>query len=114
MKVGTLLSQRAVRHPDRTAVIFGDQRLSFRELDTRSHRLALALINRGLKPGDRVILYIGNSIELVEAIAAVWKAGGVVVPVTTWLVGRELGFMVDDCQPFAIVYGPEQTAQVDI
>ncbi|PON14084.1 hypothetical protein C2W62_30935 [Candidatus Entotheonella serta] len=114
MKVGTFLSQRATCHPDRTAVIFGDQQRSFRELDTRSHRLAHALIDGGLKPGARVILYIGNSVELVEAIAAVWKAGGVVIPVTTWLVGRELGFMVEDCQPFAMLYGPEQTAQVDI
>lgn len=114
MKIGTLLSHRAVRHPDRTAVIFGDQKLSFQALDTRSHRLANALIDRGLKPGDRVILYIGNSVELVEAIAAVWKAGGVVVPVTTWLVGPELAFMVDDCQPFAVMHGPEQTEQADI
>ncbi len=114
MKIGILLSQRAVRHPDRTAVIFGEQKRSFRELDTRSHRLAHALIDCGLKPGDRVILYIGNSVALIEAIAAVWKAGGVVVPVTTWLVGRELGFMVEDCQPFAMVYGPEQNVQVDI
>ncbi len=114
MKVGTLLSHRAVRHPERTAVIFGEQRLSFQDLDARSHRLAHALVDIGLKPGDRVILYIGNSVELVEAIAAVWKAGGVVVPVTTWLVGRELGFMIDDCQPFAMVYGPEQAEQAAI
>ncbi len=114
MKIGTLLSHRARRHPARTAVIFGEQRRSFQDLDARSLRLAHALVNRGLKPGDRVILYIGNSIELIEAIAAVWKAGGVVVPVTTWLVGRELGFMVDDCQPFAMVYGPDQAEQAAI
>ena len=114
MKIGTLLRQRAIQHPDRTAVIFGEQKLSFQDLDARSHCLAHALIERGLKPGDRVILYIGNSVELIEAIAAIWKAGGVVVPVTTWLVGRELAFMVEDCQPFAMVYGPEQAEQADM
>lgn len=71
MKIGTLLSHRAVQHPERTAVIFGEQRLSFQDLDARSHRLAHALVDRSFKPGDRVILYIGNSVELVEAIAAV-------------------------------------------
>jgi long-chain acyl-CoA synthetase len=114
MKIGTLLSQRAVRHPERTAVILGERRLSFQTLDTRSQRLANALVAHGLTPGDRVVLYVGNSVELVEAIAAVWKAGGVVVPVTTWLVGPELAFMVDDCQPFAVIYGPEQAAHVDV
>jgi acyl-CoA synthetase (AMP-forming)/AMP-acid ligase II len=51
MKIGTILSHHAVRHPDRTAVIFGDRTLSFQALDARSHRLANALIARGLKPG---------------------------------------------------------------
>lgn len=36
------------------------------------------------------------------------------VPVTTWLVGRELSFMIDDCQPFAMVYSPEQAEQAAI
>jgi long-chain acyl-CoA synthetase len=95
-------------------VIFGNRTLSFQTLEARSHRLGNALIARGFKPGDRVMLYIGNSVELVEAIAAVWKAGGVAVPITTWLVGRELAFMVEDCQPCTIVYGPEQAEHIDV
>jgi acyl-CoA synthetase (AMP-forming)/AMP-acid ligase II len=113
MHIGTILHHHATRHPERPAVIFGDQTLSFHTLDSRSNQLANALIDRGLKPGDRVILYVGNSLALVEAIAAVWKAGGVTVPITPWIVGPELAFMVGDCQPFAILYGPEQTAHVD-
>ena len=113
MHIGTILHHHAARHPERPAVIFGDQTLSFHTLDTRSNQLANALIDRGLKPGDRVILYVGNSLALVEAIAAVWKAGGLTVPITPWIVGPELAFMVGDCQPFAILYGPEQTEHVD-
>jgi acyl-CoA synthetase (AMP-forming)/AMP-acid ligase II len=113
MHIGTILNHHAMRHPDRPAVILGDQTLSFYTLDTRSNRLANALIDCGLKPGDRVILYVGNSLALVEAIAAVWKAGGITVPITPWIVGPELAFLVGDCQPFAILYGPEQTAHVD-
>ncbi|ETX00331.1 MAG: hypothetical protein ETSY1_11575 [Candidatus Entotheonella factor] len=113
MHIGTILHHHAMRHPDRPAVMLGDQSLSFQRLDTRSNQLANALIDRGLKPGDRVILYVGNSLALVEAIAAVWKAGGITVPITPWIVGPELAFMVGDCQPFAIVYGPEQTEHVD-
>jgi long-chain acyl-CoA synthetase len=108
-----MLTQHAIHHPDRPAVVFDDQVLSFAELDRRSTRLAQALITLGLRPGDRVILYVGNSLDLVEAIAAVWKAGGLIVPITPWMVGRELAFMVGDCQPFAILYGPQQREHVE-
>lgn len=113
MKIGNILSANAARRPDRAAVIFGDRSLTFGELDARSDRLANALLARGLSVGDRVILYVGNSLELVEMIAAVWKAGGLAVPITTWIVGRELAFMVGDCRPFAVVYGPAQSDNVD-
>ncbi len=113
MHTGTILHQHAIRHPERPAVIFGDRTLTFQELDTGSNQLANALIDCGLKPGDRVVLYVGNSLALIEVIAAVWKAGGITVPITPWIVGPELAFMVGDCQPFAIFYGPEQTEHVD-
>lgn len=113
MKIGDILSANAARRPDRPAVILGDRRLTFAELDARSDRLANALLDHGLQVGDRVILYVGNSVELVELIAAVWKAGGLAVPITTWIVGHELAFMVGDCKPFAVVYGPAQAGNVD-
>ena len=70
--------------------------------------MANALLAEGLKPGDRVILYVGNSVELVVAVAALWKAGALPIPITTWTVGRELAFLVSDAKPFAVLYGPEQ------
>jgi len=113
MWIGTILSTNARRRPDRKAIVFGARELTFGELDARSNRLANALVDRGLTPGDRVILYVGNSLELVEMIAAIWKAGGVAVPITTWIVGRELAFMANDCEPFAVVHGRQQQENVD-
>lgn len=113
MKLGSMISSQAAWRPDRKSVVFGDRTLTFGELDERSNRLANALLAKGLAVGDRVILYLGNSVELVEMIAAVWKAGGVAVPITTWIVGAELAFMAKDCQPFAVVHGPEQAGAVD-
>ena len=108
MKVGLLLSQHARRSPDKVAIVYGDQVLSFGTLDRQSNRMANALLAKGLKQGDRVILYVGNSVELVVAVAALWKAGALPIPITTWTVGRELAFLVSDCKPFAVLYGPEQ------
>ena len=112
MKVGALLASHTRRGPERVAIAFGDEEVTFAELDGRSDRLANGLLDLGLAPGDRVILYVGNSTALVETAAAAWKAGGVVVPVSTWTVGAELAFMVDDCAPFAIVFGPDQADAV--
>ena len=75
MKIAGLLSQHAGRTPDKAAVIYGDDVLSFGELDRQSNRMANALLAKGLHQGDRVILYVGNSLELVVAVAALWKAG---------------------------------------
>ena len=101
MHIGTILHHHAARHPERPAVIFGDQTLSFHTLDTRSNQLANALIDRGLKPGDRVILYVGNSLALVEAIAAVAREHGVWLHVDGCLGGFILPFAreLDDSIP---------------
>ncbi len=108
MKIGLLLSQHARRSPDKAAIVYGEEVLTFGDLGRRSDRMANALLAEGLKQGDRVILYVGNSLELVIAIAALWKAGAQPIPITTWTVGRELAFLVSDAKPFAVLYGPEQ------
>ena len=107
-----MLGGFASRHPDKPAIIFENEVMTFETLDRRSDRMANALRNRGLAVGDRVVLYVGNSLALVEAAVGVWKAGGVVVPASIWLTGAELRFMVEDCRPFAIVFGPDQADAV--
>ena len=53
--VYTLLRDAAARWPDRTAVVLGDQRVGYRDLDDAVGRIAANLIAAGLKPGDRVV-----------------------------------------------------------
>lgn len=106
MKVGALLAAHALRAPDRIAVSCGGQRLTYRELDARSVHLANALIAHGLRSGDRVVLYLDNGVPFVELFVAVLRAGGLVVPVSTRLIGPELAYIVADCSPFAIAFEP--------
>src|SRR4051794_10717866 len=70
----------ARRHPDRTAVIAGDTRLSFRELDERTAGLAAALTGQGVGRGDRVGISLPRGAELVVALLATWRAGAAYVP----------------------------------
>jgi len=111
MKLGTVLSANARRHPDKRAVGCDGRYLTFRELDTRANRLANALLSRGLGPGDRVIVYLANGIELVEAMAGILKMGALIVPLSTRLTAGEVAHIVADCEPKAAIYSDDLRPQ---
>ncbi|MEE8334742.1 MAG: AMP-binding protein [Alphaproteobacteria bacterium] len=99
-----MLSLAARRGPDREAIVAGARRVTFAELESRANRLGNALLGLGLAQGDRVALYMPNSIALVEAMAGVLKAGGIILPISTRLAGPEIRFMLEDAEPFALIY----------
>jgi acyl-CoA synthetase (AMP-forming)/AMP-acid ligase II len=107
MKIGTLLADCALRYSAREAVVSGDRRVTFRELDDRACRLANALLALGVRGGDRVALYLPNGAELVEAMMGVANAGAVMVPISTRLTAPEVAFIFGDCQPSAIFFSTE-------
>jgi acyl-CoA synthetase (AMP-forming)/AMP-acid ligase II len=109
-KFGAIVAGQARRVPQRVAVACGAERLTFGQLDARSDRLAQALLARGLRAGDRVVLYLGNGLPFIELFLATVKAGGIVVPVTTRLTAPELRYIVDDTQPFAMAFEPSGRA----
>ncbi|BFV55961.1 hypothetical protein KCMC57_up10650 [Kitasatospora sp. CMC57] len=74
--VHELFAEQAGRTPDATALVFGDERVSYRELDESSNRLAHHLVAGGLRRGDVAGVYLERSVELVTAVLAVLKAGG--------------------------------------
>ncbi|MEB2286106.1 MAG: AMP-binding protein [Myxococcales bacterium] len=89
-------ARAARRWPARTALIDGERRRTYAELDGAATRLARALIELGLAPGDRVAVVQQNRIEYVEAAIAIARAGGVLVPLLGALTSAEHAFMVDD------------------
>ncbi|GAA2442210.1 non-ribosomal peptide synthase/polyketide synthase [Streptomyces glaucus] len=76
-----LFAEQARHTPDAVALHDGDRRLTYRELDAWTDRLAARLLAGGLAPEDRVALLMDRSAELVAAQLAVLKAGGAYVPV---------------------------------
>lgn len=76
----------AERHPNRDAVITSSARLRFGELDQRADRVALGLVELGLRPGERVLFQVTNRIESVVAWYGVLKAG--LIPVCTLAAHR--------------------------
>jgi long-chain acyl-CoA synthetase len=75
---------------DSTAVVCDDQRLSWRELDQRTNQVANAMRDLGLAKGDKVALFMPNSIALFELFWGIAKAGCVVVSLNTMLEGSAL------------------------
>ncbi|MFH8568034.1 non-ribosomal peptide synthase/polyketide synthase [Streptomyces sp. NPDC017993] len=73
-------AETVAQGPDDIAVRLGARRLTYRELDEEANRLARILVNRGVRPEDRVGVLLDRSTELIAAVLAVLKAGAVYVP----------------------------------
>ncbi|MBI2157279.1 MAG: AMP-binding protein, partial [Candidatus Rokubacteria bacterium] len=75
-----LLEARAGRAPDAPALVWDGGALSHAELHARAAALAHALVTRGVNPGDRIALAIGNRWPFAVAVLAGWKLGATVAP----------------------------------
>jgi long-chain acyl-CoA synthetase len=73
------LARTARELPDKTALVFIDSKISYRQLNDMANRFANALIDMGVKPGDKVAMLMPNMPQLVAAVYGAWRAGAVVV-----------------------------------
>src|SRR6202034_2193355 len=104
--LAVMLRESARRAPAKTAVILGEARLSYAQLDELSDKLAANLTAAGLTPGDRVGLQLPNIPQFVIAYFGILKAGGVVVPMNVLLKAPEIAFQLEDSGARALItYG---------
>ena len=103
MSLDTLLARHARYAPRKTAVVCGDCRLTFVEFNERVNRLANALLDSGLRHGDKVATILDNSIEVLEIYHAVAKTGLVVVPLSPLLRGDGLANLLRDSDAVAVI-----------
>jgi fatty-acyl-CoA synthase len=82
--------------PGKTAVVCGDQRLTYAQFGERVSRLAGAIRKAGIKPGDRVAFLSSNCHRLLEAYYGVLEAGAVLLPLNIRLAPQELAFILND------------------
>ncbi len=90
--------------PDRLALVAGDRRLTYRELDERANRLAHHLAAIGIGPGDPVAIYSWNRAEWVEAMFAAWKIRAVPLNVNYRYVTEEARYILDNADAVAVVH----------
>src|SRR6476659_8884516 len=89
-----LVLAAAERFGERSAVEDGGTRLSFAELAGSGLRAARAFIASGVRPGDRVAVWAPNLAEWIVAALGAQSAGGVLVPLSTRMKGREAGYVL--------------------
>ena len=94
--VHELFEAQAERTPDAVAIVFEDQRLTYRELNEQGNRLAHYLRAKGVGPDVLVGLCLPRSIDLVVAILGILKAGGAYVPLDAAYPRKRLEFMLQD------------------
>ncbi|MGH7618874.1 MAG: amino acid adenylation domain-containing protein, partial [Gemmatimonadaceae bacterium] len=91
------------RTPDAVAAVYGDEQLTYAELDARAARLACRLTALGVRPETRVALCLERSLAMVIGLLGVLKAGGAYVPLDPKSPAERLRFMVDDSAPVALL-----------
>lgn len=93
--------------PDRVAIVHGERRLSFAQVDERATRLAHHLQSRGVGAGDRVGIYMYNRPEYIEGALAAFKLGASPVNINFRYVEDELRYLFDDAEIAALVLARE-------
>jgi long-chain acyl-CoA synthetase len=112
MNVAHLLEASARHFPARTALVFGDRRWTYADLDRDAGRVAAGLARLGVEPGERVCLHLGNRPEFVLAYYGCQKLGATPVALNVTYVREELAYIVRDSGAAAILSGAPFAAQL--
>jgi len=93
-----LFAAQAERSPEATAASFAGRSWTYRELDQRTNQLARCLQENGLRTEQRVGVYMERGLELLESMIAIFKAGGVYVPLDPLYPKDRLAFLLSDAE----------------
>ncbi|MBX9586952.1 MAG: amino acid adenylation domain-containing protein [Gammaproteobacteria bacterium] len=94
--ITNLFTEIANLYPSKTAITYQNEKLTYDKLDKVTNRWANYLLENGLNKGDVVAVYIDRSIEMVIALLAILKAGGVYLPIDTTYPTYRVNYILDD------------------
>jgi long-chain acyl-CoA synthetase len=99
-----LLEKAVAAHGDSDAVVCGDTRWNYRQLDAEVARIAAGLAAQGVTAGERVVLFMGNRPAFVAVLFAVLRLGAIAVPIGEREQKPGLAYMLQQCCACAIVF----------
>ena len=103
MNVSDIIKRHVAENPDKTAIIFGERRISYSELDVLINQAADGLLKMGLKRGDVLSLFLPSLPELIICYLGTVRAGVTVNVVNAMLREQEVGYILKDCQTRAVI-----------
>ena len=101
--ISALIAERALRTPDRVAVVFEGQTLTDGALDAAAERFATRLAALGVRPGAVVALFADRSLELIVALLATLKSGGAFMPIDPEYPPDRAQYMLDDANALVVL-----------
>ncbi|PBP69979.1 non-ribosomal peptide synthetase, partial [Pseudomonas syringae] len=101
--VHQLFEQQAQQQPQALALVCGDERVTYAELNERSNQVAHALLSLGIAPDDRVAICVERSVEMVVGLLGILKAGAAYVPLDPGYPPERLRYMLEDSAPVAVL-----------
>jgi amino acid adenylation domain-containing protein len=102
-----LFEEQAAKTPDEIAIVFGEEQLTYQELNQRANQLAYLLKSKGLKENTLVPLCLERSQQMIVGILGILKAGGAYVPIDPEYPVDRIKYMVMDSQAALVVGSPE-------
>ncbi len=96
LNLSVLLEDSARKYPTRDALVLGDTRLTYAQVNAAANQVANLLVERGIKPGEKVALSCPNLPYFPIVYYGILKAGAVVVPLNVLLKGREVAYHLAD------------------
>jgi acyl-CoA synthetase (AMP-forming)/AMP-acid ligase II len=103
MNIGSIFSRHACYRPEHLALVFEDQRLTYRQFNAGINRLANALLALGINKGDKIATLLPNCIEQLEIYWACGKIGAVVVPMSVLLLRRAISGLLRDSDAVMLI-----------
>lgn len=99
----SLINKIAKNKESAIAVVFGDNKMSYSELEQRSDKFARKIINRGIKPGSILALGLYNDIDLISSLLAIWKANCIYLPIDPNYPFERIEMMFEAASPAMLI-----------
>ncbi len=111
--VQEFLEKSAERIPEKIALVCGDERLTYSEIENRANCLANGLRNHGIERGERIALFLQNSVETVIGIFAILKCDAVFVVINPTTKKDKLVYILNNCSVSALILSPQQNVSIE-
>ncbi len=108
-----LFEARVDQTPSATALVFGDKRVTYAELDERANAVARRLVEHGVGADSIVALVLDRSPEMIVSLLAVLKAGGAYLPIEPDVPAERIRYLLDDSQATAVIANQAYAGAID-